>query len=547
VVAAKLPSSLPTVRRDEGRIGFRLCIGVTGHRRLEDPERVRAAVAEGLPKLVALYKASDLTPVRVVILSALAEGADRVAVRAAVDALASDAVELEAVLPMMRADYLETFERPEGAAEFEELVGAAARTRVLTGRHLRTDDGRKKAYARLGEYLVEASDCLIAVWDGREKQGEGGTAEVVQRAEAAQLPCLVVPPDGDPSGIDLRPGARVKETRAALADLDRYNGTSIAVEEYRDALREEQVRLEAPLAGTPLGARAAGLLAWVLPPYVRADLLAVRYQRRYNAVGYLIHLLSALAVTAVAAQVAFDRGTPEWLAFEIVLMLLLVVMLQIGRMRRLLDRWIGYRSLAEAFRSAAFIALAGIRHTEPSGELAATDQAWYQRAFTEAWQHRPQIELTDADVSALGALLVEGWLRDQCNYYARTARRLGRSRLRYGWAISCLAGATVVIAALHISEVGKETRLDDVFVFLAIALPAFGAALAGAREQRQLRFHEERSKRAAKRLSRLIPDASELEDLSAVRQIAARTQAVIQEEASSWSGVTEFQDLEMVV
>src|SRR5207247_829768 len=63
-----------------GRIPFRIRIGVTGHRTEVGAEAARA-VREQVRAVVSLLDDARATPVRVAVVSALAEGADRLVVR----------------------------------------------------------------------------------------------------------------------------------------------------------------------------------------------------------------------------------------------------------------------------------------------------------------------------------------------------------------------------------------------------------------------------------------------------------------------------------
>jgi uncharacterized lipoprotein YddW (UPF0748 family) len=47
---------------------------------------------------------------------------------------------------------------------------------------------REEAYAAANERLLDEVDVLVAVWDGKDAQGQGGTAQVVARARARNLP-----------------------------------------------------------------------------------------------------------------------------------------------------------------------------------------------------------------------------------------------------------------------------------------------------------------------------------------------------------------------
>ncbi len=50
-----------------------------------------------------------------------------------------------------------------------------------------TED-RNEAYAQVGLHVLDASNVIIVIWDGRPSQGEGGTADIVQRALDRGMP-----------------------------------------------------------------------------------------------------------------------------------------------------------------------------------------------------------------------------------------------------------------------------------------------------------------------------------------------------------------------
>ena len=157
-------------------------VGVTGHRRYDDLDAVRdavAAVADGL----AARAAAAGTPLEV--WSSLAEGADRVVA----EALVSHGAELVAVLPLDPIDYADDFADPASRREFERLMGAAGHVLVV-GAHLPT---RPAAYEAAGLAIVDACPVLVAVWDGEQPRGQGGTAAIVDAARRRTREVIVVP------------------------------------------------------------------------------------------------------------------------------------------------------------------------------------------------------------------------------------------------------------------------------------------------------------------------------------------------------------------
>jgi hypothetical protein len=87
---------------------------------------------------------------------------------------------------------------------------------------------------------------------------------------------------------------------------------------------------------------------------------------------------------------------------------------------------------------------------------------------------------------------------------------------------------------------------SDLLVFLAVVLPAFGAALTGIRDQHQYLVHEERSERTAARLDALSRREPR-DSLAAVQQLAADVQAAVEAERSDWWTVSELQRVELFI
>src|SRR6195256_1083433 len=112
-----------------------LVIGVTGHRDLrdEDVARLEAEVASIIARLRRDYLKDDgETPI--IVLSALAEGADRLVARVAL----AQGARLIAPLPMPREEYGRDFEpglKPGNAAEFDELLAQAIAAPVMPFGH----------------------------------------------------------------------------------------------------------------------------------------------------------------------------------------------------------------------------------------------------------------------------------------------------------------------------------------------------------------------------------------------------------------------------
>jgi hypothetical protein len=149
----------------------RITIGVTGHRILRNTAELSAQVHSVLEQIV---QNATLASPNLCALSPLAEGADRLVAR---EVLRLPGAELEAVLPLAKADYLKDFKTSASRDEFEELLSRTGRVTELS-----PAGSRSEAYFQAGRYVVDHCDILIALWNGKSAAGRGGTAEIVEYA-----------------------------------------------------------------------------------------------------------------------------------------------------------------------------------------------------------------------------------------------------------------------------------------------------------------------------------------------------------------------------
>jgi hypothetical protein len=157
------------------------------------------------------------------------------------------------------------------------------------------------------------------------------------------------------------------------------------------------------------------------------------------------------------------------------------------------------------------------------------------------------VSFDEDDAPHVRRFLLLAWIDDQIGFHERTAARHRERHRQYTRIVYALAGITVVVAGLHIAGIPHDEGWSKAFTFIAIVLPGFGAAVTGLREHGQHRQHEERSRRTTKRLQQLTADLGARSDPASVRGLALDAQRILAEENLDWSGVVEFQDLEMVI
>lgn len=158
-------------------------IGTTGHRKLIPSElpSIEARVHQVLTEIRA-----QLPNTRLVVLSSLAEGADRIAAQIALEL----ECELWCVLPTSSEEYEKDFASEESRAEFHRLLDRSARivnASELSGHEPDAVD-RPQIYVDAGHELCRLSHALLAIWDGQKSNGPGGTAEVVRSFLTGQFP-----------------------------------------------------------------------------------------------------------------------------------------------------------------------------------------------------------------------------------------------------------------------------------------------------------------------------------------------------------------------
>ncbi|MDF5754673.1 hypothetical protein [Spongiactinospora sp. TRM90649] len=153
-------------------------IGVTGHMNI-------SAGTSGLVREAILDHLRGRAGTPLVGVSCIAKGADSVFA----EAVLSVGGLLEVVLPSR--DYREAKVKPDHVERFDDLIARADKVRVMD-----FDQAIREAYAAANEAVMGSVDELVAVWDGREDYGKGGTADAVAEARRRCLPVTVIWPHG---------------------------------------------------------------------------------------------------------------------------------------------------------------------------------------------------------------------------------------------------------------------------------------------------------------------------------------------------------------
>lgn len=549
-------------------IPARILIGVTGHRHLAHEHLLTRQVHRVLELIKGIITPLQHTPVVFSTLSPLAEGADSLVSRAVLDKPGS---RLEAVLPMEKKDYLQDFEAPGAADEFERLLSQAYRVKQLT-----FSESRGEAYIQAGRYVVEHCDVLIALWDGNSDPNSCGTSETVRYAREkgvplfwinTQSPETITFEQGKTSvtleGTDEQVNTTWKQFLARREKkllrrttkitpfhlLDQYNAEAVAPQTIEHGVQSQVSHLLSQAEKSHFSAAVVRSVCDVLlPHFVRADHLAIHYQRLYQRYGSLLFTLSAAAVATVAFQGNYMPKWPQVIVLEMLLMIAILTITWLTGSGRWHQKWIDYRFLAERLRSAIFMSIAHIDlvtipTSRPlSSSFLSTD--WMVAAFSAVASTLPRLpEPKAAEFAGLKKFLISAWLQDQISFHERASKRHYRRNRRMEIAGTACFVATFFAALLHVLQIGPFLFLCMV-AFIINAFPSFGATLGAIRTHRELLKNSKRSEEMVRQLYELKEQLLSAENLSIFFHVVREAEQTILRETDDWHIVVKFRDLE---
>lgn len=526
VTAAPRPVENSPARVAQPRSGpFPLVLGVTGHRDLrpEDGPALTRLVSAILTMLRERY---PNTPV--LLLSPLAEGADRLVASVALE----EGAKLVVPLPLPVEEYERDFAEEESLRRFRGLLARADEHFALPLLGSLDDvhqggEARNRQYEQVGAYIARHSQILIALWDGRDTGLVGGTSRIVSfqlsgvpppyappRSPLDQLETglvyhIVTPrrrnptPLGTPLSVRLltprdTPARVMSESAIARPEPpdggewvppppDRYDQGFGRL----DLCNADAARLGPMLkhtddlsqAGFPAG-QGDGLdqveFERNARAYIVADCLAVCFAHSTRRALVLLGTGGFLAVAFIGAY-HWSGETVFVDLYAIALLGALFYWRWIVRRRDVQDKYLDYRALAEGLRVQSFWRLAGIR------ECAA--EHYLRKQKSELDWIRNAIRVTDVYClpcapgdprphdPARYDLVRRHWVDNQRDWYAgRTARdRTWMSRSARIVSLGFAGGLALAILAALILGLGEsETLGSRIFIISTIPLAAAG-------------------------------------------------------------------------
>lgn len=467
-------------------------VGIAGHRVLpaEAQERIIRQVREVLAEVQKdtrelLAKKGSTLPQGCVngeprfrLLTPLAEGADRLAAREALVLGYS----LQCPLPFSRAFYESTFTSDDAAhTEFRELLGKAESVLELAGSN---ESFTSQAYADVGSLVVNHSDFLLAVWDGKPNRYIAGTYATVKQALRRHIPVIVIDAIETEGNAPIRYQEDNKmrsDWRAVLAEqleqilLPRNaDGAEVSLfplptprnGRMRIWLRglEKLLLGKAQTPGIPMrddsepeGVAPAASRLWLQRKQCfskAVENMAGHY--RNLMLGRLLFPLLATVFLTLALNIAQlpllgsfinSIGWPvqgvrvTFFVLQILCLLLAVLQVMLDRFAHYHRRFLCYRVMAELCRQTAFLYPMGFadvrfRHRASRPPSGSNITAWYYRMLLR--EHGlPAEMLTHADIKNWLYWLTQKLLVSQQHYHNNRALRCNILQTKLGLMAVC--------------------------------------------------------------------------------------------------------------
>jgi hypothetical protein len=387
-------------------------------------------------------------------LTALAEGADRLAAEVAIE------LDLNIVvpLPMPLREYEKDFGSNSSKSQFRDLLSKSIAHFVVhdpkqvTGSdQFRRRAAREIAYARAGAYVARHCLLLIALWDGVPTNSGSGTSQIINlrlrgsttsspmfrptfhNLEGGPVAHIVTPRMSNPSpkgvqfstatyfpeywgGMDRAKG--IYET--ILKHLEKYNHDAI----HYGRLFSEEIKVSMRSTLNDHGRLSEANLSNLFR-FACADVLATKFKAK--RVGYVVALFAIVLLGFFYFQIYLELSSSPAFLLMYPIVLGVAALIYMGVKRKDYEsKHEDYRALAEALRVQLFWDLAGVNESVSNHYLYKhTGQLQWIRYALGAWRIGRNVEGRDSSLfrgkprNDIFKNVFERWVLRQSNWYHR--------------------------------------------------------------------------------------------------------------------------------
>ena len=582
-----------------------LNVGITGHRAAILPREIidalRPAVDEVFQRLrdsaIRLHEAEqslfDAAPPQLRLHTPLASGADQVAAGSARAA----GYQVRALLPFSPEEYRKDFAKGAELDDFNVHLEAADRVSALPGDRSEGEG----MYVLVGKAVVAASDILVAIWDGQDGNGPGGTAHVVKLALANSVPVIHVAIDRTAKTVGsptlLTGGSDFLDERRPLSDMAAFDAlvrdtltpqSPAEREQFVEYLGEREKRtnwrLEYPVLLSLLRVKKLPRAPWrqsgidedirrdwrdvhrvdsagarlpLAHAYGWANFLAIRYAQLFRSGHVANYVLSALAVLFALVGILLPAAKVFLVIVELAIIGLLFHNTRSGTSGDWHRKWLQYRHLAESLRPLIYLKRAGLISTPFRNEVihgpvhrsAGRDWTrWYAAAIWREMES-PEGIITKADIRKMADDVIAEQILPQAEYHRANAQRMRQLDHRLHEVGNFLMGAVIASCVLFLAGYAflpaAIKALTGPFIFLTAGLPAAGAAVFGMRGHGE---HLLAASRSAGTAVALEANAERLRQATTIETLAAElenTAIIMLADLNEWKVTYSERSLEI--
>lgn len=420
-------------------------LGVTGHRdvRAEDVSVLETATRAVFREIEALTVHSPH-----ILISCLAEGADRIAAHCAIEM----GWTLGVVLPASTDIYAQDFATGQSKSDFYTLLNKAAWVENANDQFAIKSD-----YLRAGIRMMQQSQLLIAYWDGITNGLEGGTSDVVKRF-LSEIPISGFGLPGN-STPDARPVIHIMTRREhnevkqelpgevvwippapggmnGKGELDRWREVLRRIDLFNADARQFYTQHLSLLQASNLAAgefdhKSAAMDA-SCNMFALADAMSTLAQQKRTQVFYHVSGLAMAAITL--KQIYSNLLTSSFiLGFAVICGIIALFVFRHATRQRIEERYLDYRSLAEACRVQYFWMKCGIRTSvENNFLLEQRDELeWVRRAISTNELSENIGLLKKPAGMACFEKVKSAWIEEQRHYFVGTIGKAGGNKAEY--------------------------------------------------------------------------------------------------------------------
>jgi len=282
-------------------------------------------------------------------------------------------------------------------------------------------------------------------------------------------------------------------------------------------------------------------------------MLAKKYMRLYSLAGISVSLLAALAVFTITVQTIFfpENSLLVWL--EVAEILLIIFFMICSRYCNFHRKWIDYNFLSERIRSAFFLYVVYITckkpDTPPHMSLAHRPNDWMVMAF-ESLMEEVLIPYCRIDIpfEPVKKFFISAWINNRLKFYCRESKNSGKKFNLLAIAGETLFLLTLILAVIHALGIGHwelyNIKASMVLASLTISLPAFAAAIAAIRIQKEYLRNKERYAHIERHITSVKNEMEHVKDMNALSSLLEEMNEITLREQQDWRILFRFKKIE---